>query len=974
MQYARWWVMVAFVASLAASAQGQCQPEWLYDAYSPGTSSGNQKVRCMTVWDRDGAGPIAPVVAVGGDFSGMGEASFFGGSNPVARRLALWSGSGWTDPSTSSTAFPGHLGGEIWTAIPYGNDLVVGGDTAPYLGRYNGATWSPIGVGPNGSVLCAVQFGSDLVVAGNFSQAGGAPASRIARWNGSAWSPMGSGFNNYVRSLAVLNNELYATGDFSQSGASPVSRVARWTGSSWVSVGSLPTITFGTSLAVFESSLWMCGIINLSGAGGSVYQWNGTAWQLRGSFAPSVGTFSGPYSLAVMNNQLYVGGSLADSGSPPIRNIAVWNGTVFDRIYAGGADMDVYAMAYFDQKYLFGGGFNSVGTGQTAYSVAELDPFAGIDQRAWAPLRSRIRPSNVGIPVVRDMLASPERLLVAGHFKNVGAVQTAPIGNHQGSVAAWDGRFWSSLGAGVPLVEVLSLAQRGTTIFAAGAGSPFSVYRWDGTMWSPVSGGGGPLNVKEMLATPTQLYATSSDGVWVHNGTSWSPVGGFSTGTVESIAIHNGVLYAGGFFTSIGGTPAGYIARFDAQASAWVAVGSGFNAPVYRLFSDGASLFAGGAFSMAGAVNVGRFARWDGSSWSQVGQGFTGTGVARIGTHAGQLVVSGINLTPVGGSVGGAVYAWNGSQWNPLGNGNGFDDSVDAFATFQGQLCVGGRFKFIRTSSGSWINRPYFARLYTGLPFFRVQPADNQACAGGFASFFVNVQSTFNPQYQWRKNGTPLVDDGRIVGAQSSSLSISNLNANDAGLYDCVATNLCGSLASSGAQLSIQNGAAILTQPNPVTVCIDGSGAMSVSAPGATGFQWQVQDNAARGGWRNLSDGTLVIDGYVLGVISGASTPTMTRTGAQGGWTHPVHVREFRCVASSQCGSSTSNPSMMTMCFANCDCSTTTPVLNVQDFSCFLNRFAAGDPSANCDGSTSQPTLNVQDFACFLNRFATGCP
>ncbi len=60
-------------------------------------------------------------------------------------------------------------------------------------------------------------------------------------------------------------------------------------------------------------------------------------------------------------------------------------------------------------------------------------------------------------------------------------------------------------------------------------------------------------------------------------------------------------------------------------------------------------------------------------------------------------------------------------------------------------------------------------------------------------------------------------------------------------------------------------------------------------------------------------------------------------------------------------------------CYANCDGSTTPPVLNVLDFGCFLNRFAAGDSTANCDGSTTQPVLNVLDFSCFLNRFAAGC-
>ncbi|MBL9032528.1 MAG: hypothetical protein JNM80_12585 [Phycisphaerae bacterium] len=61
-------------------------------------------------------------------------------------------------------------------------------------------------------------------------------------------------------------------------------------------------------------------------------------------------------------------------------------------------------------------------------------------------------------------------------------------------------------------------------------------------------------------------------------------------------------------------------------------------------------------------------------------------------------------------------------------------------------------------------------------------------------------------------------------------------------------------------------------------------------------------------------------------------------------------------------------------CYANCDNSTTPPVLNVNDFTCFLNQFAAGDSRANCDQSTTPPVLNVNDFTCFLNAFAAGCP
>jgi hypothetical protein len=49
------------------------------------------------------------------------------------------------------------------------------------------------------------------------------------------------------------------------------------------------------------------------------------------------------------------------------------------------------------------------------------------------------------------------------------------------------------------------------------------------------------------------------------------------------------------------------------------------------------------------------------------------------------------------------------------------------------------------------------------------------------------------------------------------------------------------------------------------------------------------------------------------------------------------------------------------------------PILNVNDFQCFLNRYAAADTYANCDNSTMPPVLNVNDFQCFLNTYAAGC-
>jgi hypothetical protein len=61
------------------------------------------------------------------------------------------------------------------------------------------------------------------------------------------------------------------------------------------------------------------------------------------------------------------------------------------------------------------------------------------------------------------------------------------------------------------------------------------------------------------------------------------------------------------------------------------------------------------------------------------------------------------------------------------------------------------------------------------------------------------------------------------------------------------------------------------------------------------------------------------------------------------------------------------------LCYANCDGSTAAPVLNVNDFICFQQKYAAGDAYANCDNSTTVPILNINDFICFQQKFAAGC-
>jgi hypothetical protein len=60
--------------------------------------------------------------------------------------------------------------------------------------------------------------------------------------------------------------------------------------------------------------------------------------------------------------------------------------------------------------------------------------------------------------------------------------------------------------------------------------------------------------------------------------------------------------------------------------------------------------------------------------------------------------------------------------------------------------------------------------------------------------------------YQWRRDGQPLVDDGRIVGSQTETLRIMGAIGNDTDSYDVVITNAAGSVTSDPALVAVRPG------------------------------------------------------------------------------------------------------------------------------------------------------------------------
>ncbi|MBL8874712.1 MAG: hypothetical protein JNM86_02830 [Phycisphaerae bacterium] len=63
-------------------------------------------------------------------------------------------------------------------------------------------------------------------------------------------------------------------------------------------------------------------------------------------------------------------------------------------------------------------------------------------------------------------------------------------------------------------------------------------------------------------------------------------------------------------------------------------------------------------------------------------------------------------------------------------------------------------------------------------------------------------------QYRWRRNLVPLTDGptgsgSTIVGSETADLSVLSAHASDAGFYDCVVSNACGSTISQAAELRV---------------------------------------------------------------------------------------------------------------------------------------------------------------------------
>ena len=803
---------------VAGHAGGQCQ-DWRagpLDAPPTAIGADGSWMRCTLRWDPDGSGPMAARLVVGGGFTTI--------DGSAAHNIAAWNGATW-EPLGSGTD------GTVHALAEFGGDLYAGGDfsaaggqPASRIARWDGAAWHAVAggaSGPDPSVLAMTVFNGGLIVGGSFDHAGSVAANLVARWDGAAWHPMGPGFyggpnSPLVRALIVYNGQLYAGGTFNGSGATVCPHIARWNGAAWVPVG--PS-TPGAVSAMADYN----GRLVVTGTG--VKEWTGAQWLPIGNAGALISS-----TLRVHEGNLVVGGQFSSIGGVPANNIALYNGSVWQPLaqgVTGTVQPFVFTLNEWNERLVVGGRFSSV-SGQPLANIAQAD--VTTLGTVWSALGA---PAPAGLA----MTTHRTRLVTAGLFGQMTNTGEAAV-----NVVSWDGVHLAPMGSGMNLrvTALESFTHPGpfgdTELIAggdftmAGGVAANRVARWIESpiiafpppSWSPMGVGfNNTVRALERFRDTTVAAGnfTASGATPINRlagwtGSAWTPLDGLEggvNGTVFALeamppGINSWDLIVGGSFTSAGGMAMNRIARWHegtTQGSRfWASMGAGFDGIVRAIERHGNSVYAAGDFNTSGGTPVSKIARWTGSAWVPVGAGLNGS-VHALKSTGGYLYAAG-SYSTAGGVQSDNIARWNGVQWDTFSGGT--DGAVYALEQYHGDAHVGGQFSSVRNGV---IESPGWARfLENGTVWIAYQPASaSRPCGANFAPDLQVASGYGGLNYQWRKNGVPLVSGptgtgSTIVGA-TGNFAIANVGLPDEGDYDCVVTNCGGSVFCAAATLTV---------------------------------------------------------------------------------------------------------------------------------------------------------------------------
>lgn len=665
---------------------------------------------CSDRWDgrfwSNGVSGIVWATAVDGNGNVYVAGNFLFAGNQRVNNVAKWDGASWSALGSGLEGNETGCSGAFAIAVS-GDDVYVGGciraagvPGTEGLAKWDGTSWSAVGSGLTGvfgdppSLGAIAISGTDVYVGGNLSAAGGVPANFIAKWDGAAWSALGEGTNGTVLSFAVSGSDVYVGGFFGFAGPGAANNIAKWDGTNWSALGEgVPGGLGVETIAILGSDVYAGG--NFLFPSGNfpnwLAKWNGSSWSAVGS-GIAVAQGSGVMDLHVSGTDLYVGGQFDSAGGVSgTRNIAKWDGSNWSEVmsftdfgYAGALTMTASG--------LYIGGL---------FYALDGEPSANIGLLTGGVL-SGLGSSGQGIyGEVGAIAPSGEDVYVAGTFQTVGDIAA-------NNIAKWNGSQWSPLGSGVDgFVDTMAVSGSdvyvGGRITAAGGLPVNRIAKWDGSSWTAL-GDGLNGNVVDIAVLGTDVYVggsfTTAGGVSANriakwNGTVWEAVGSgvTSTGSVAALAISGTDIYAAGSFTAIGDVPANRVAKWN--GSTWSALGNGVGPGVFDIAIVGNNVYIGGFVTSAGGgVPVNRIAKWNGSEWSALGSGLNDIMIS-FAVSGSDLYVGGL-FSSAGGIPGtNGLARWDGSGWSAVDEGVGgpfTQPQVYELAASNSKLHVGGLF------------------------------------------------------------------------------------------------------------------------------------------------------------------------------------------------------------------------------------------------------------------------------------------
>lgn len=120
-------------------------------------------------------------------------------------------------------------------------------------------------------------------------------------------------------------------------------------------------------------------------------------------------------------------------------------------------------------------------------------------------------------------------------------------------------------------------------------------------------------------------------------------------------------------------------------------------------------------------------------------------------------------------------------------------------------------------------------------PVIVTSPSSQSVCVGASVTLSVVASGAAPLAFQWQRNGVA------IPGETTPSLLLTFVGLADAGSYDVVVSNACGSTTSAPAVLSVESAPTITAQPSSQTAFEGGSVVFQVVASGASplSYQWR---------------------------------------------------------------------------------------------------------------------------------------